>query len=155
MRSNLAALDSFAKVIKMMGHIELRCRACLILLPGYLYDLEHGFRIHEFKPTWPCLIVEWNFLIHLVTILWSAAPLPFLQCLLFGCCCCGIMTHFKVVKYKLPNYITLHIHLCGFQIRHAVKWYVCQHTNYPNTTNHNSYLSQLELLQSCDACTTN
>ena len=87
-RDIICHLDDFTQVVKMTNHIglwdiklvqESPCAICWI----WLYGLEYGFKIHGFRPTWPCLMVKVLatqvkfFFNHLVTLLWSIASLPF------------------------------------------------------------------------------
>ena len=71
-----------------------------------------------------------NFFNRLVTVLKSTAHLPFIQQMLFGGFC-SIMS--KLIKHKVLNQTTLHIHLWGFQIIRRVKQCTCHHTDYHNT----------------------
>ena len=118
---------------------------------AFMASSTASLRIHCFKPTWPYLIIDV-----------FAIKVRFLEpsgyCSLVNChLLCNkyfwlLMAHFKLLKYKFPNYTTLYVHLCSFQISHGVKHCMFQCTNYHDTTNHNGYPSQLELLQSLDMC---
>ena len=96
------------------------------------------------------LQAEGNFFNRLVTGLWSTALSPLMPQMFFGCFCV-VMTQCELKKHKFQNQTTLHIYLCSFQITHGGKQCTtCQSTNYHNTTIHNWYLLQLELLRSRD-----
>ena len=128
-------------------HRELITQICLC-------GFEHGLGIHDFSPTWPCLIIK-------VLV----APAKFLQpssyCIVINCAFTfcrttnilvffrDVMAQFKFVKQIFPNQTILRVHLCEFQIMHGVKqcttW---QSIDYYDLTNHNGYLPRLELLRS-------
>ena len=96
-------------------------------------DFENSFGIHNFRFTWPCLIVE-------VLATWAKLLAPpgcytvincaftFSTANIFGCFH-SIIDHFELVKQKLLNQTKLHVHLCSFQTKHWVKqWTTCQRT---------------------------
>ena len=98
--------------------------------------LDHGLRIHGFKPNWPCLIIE-----GLATR--ERFFEPFGYCTVNNCfftictkcvfhCFHSVMAQFELIKFM--NYTTLHVYLCGFQITYKVKQgRMCQYTNYRGT----------------------
>ena len=47
MRHNLATLNAFAGVMKVMNHSGLRCQAHLILITGFTCVLEYRIGIHD------------------------------------------------------------------------------------------------------------
>ena len=104
------------------------------------YGLEHKLRIHGIRPTWPCLIIE--VLATWVEFLQPSGYYTTINCAITFCTTNvfwgsfhGIMALFKLIKHKFLNLSMLHIHLCSFQITHAMKQCtMCQHTNYHNTT---------------------
>ena len=57
MRHNLAAPDTFAEVVKVVNHSGL-WDAKFVMHWNCFYGFEHGYRIHVFRYTSPCLIVE-------------------------------------------------------------------------------------------------
>ena len=75
-RQNLAALDTFLKVMKLMNHIRLQNAKLAwysLSVTGqiYLYGLEHDLKIYGFRPALlsKFLYPEQNFLNHLVAVL--------------------------------------------------------------------------------------
>ena len=51
MRHNLAAPDTFVKVVKLTAlHCTVRCQACLILSECNLLDLTVWFRVQTWNP---------------------------------------------------------------------------------------------------------
>ena len=125
-RHNLAVLDSFAGVMKVINHTGLwdakltwysLSATCLICL--------YGLEIHSFRLTWLCLIIK---------VL--ATQAKFLKasgyCTVISCaftfwitnvfsCFCNIMTQFNLAKFKFTNQTTLHIYQFSFQLTHGVK----------------------------------
>ena len=137
---------AFAEVMKMMSHtglwdVKLTWYSLSTTHWICLYGWEHGLGIHAFRLTWSLMFLqpEKNFLNHVVTALWLAAPSPFVK-----------QNDFIVASTTL-----LHVHQCNFQITSGLKECTYQHTNYHNTTNHNRYFPWLQLLWSHDICTAN
>ena len=57
MKHNLAVLDAFAKTVKVTDDTDLRDAKLIwysLIATHQIsqYSLEHGFRIHDFRPTW-------------------------------------------------------------------------------------------------------
>ena len=75
------------------------------------YGLKCSLMIHSFRPTWTCLIIKtWaEFLVYCTVITFYTTNIL--------SCFCSMMVHFKLVKYKFPNWIMLQVHLCNFQIK--------------------------------------
>ena len=85
-----------------------------------LYGLEHNFWIHSFRPTWHCLIIK-------VLATWVKFLQPSGYCSVINCAFtfhtrnvlgyfAVIMAQFELIEHKFPNYTSLHIYLCSFQI---------------------------------------
>ena len=86
----------------------------------------------------PCKI-SWS-----ICLLWSTVDSTFPRRKTFGCFR-DVMVQFEVVGNDFLNKYTLYVHQSGFKItRRGKQCTTCQHTNFPNTTNHDSYLSLLE-----------
>ena len=111
--------------------LNTTCQICL-------YHLELRIRIHFFKPTWPCLIIE---------VLATSAKFPessgycteindaFTSCTtnVFGCIS-GVMFLFKCITCEFPNLNMFHVPLCSFQITHLVmQCIMCQRTKHQGT----------------------
>ena len=126
MRHNLAVLDVFVEVMKMMNHPRLwdaklawysQCATSWICLNS----LDHDLRIHGFRP---CLIIK--ILATQTKFLepsdyWTVinCTFPFCSTLVFDCFS-SVMARFKIVKHKFLNLTALYVHLCSFQIAHGV-----------------------------------
>ena len=131
------------------------CWICLYGLESIFLGLPDLARLSTF------LQPKWNFLNHLLTLLWSSTASSFTQQMfliastvlwptlncavtfdptnVFGCFY-SLMIQFKLGKHKFLNWTTLHIHQWGFQITHEMEPCTCWHTNY--------YHPQFELFQS-------
>ena len=93
------------------------------------------------------LQLERNFLNHLVIVLWSTVLSTFVLQIFFSCFY-RVMVLFELVTHKFQNLITLHIHLCSFQIIYRMKQCTtCLRSNYHDTTKPSEYLEQLEPLR--------
>ena len=94
---------------------------------------------------------EQNFVNHLVTVFSISCIFTFRKAKVLGLFH-GVTAHFVLIKLilKEKNEIIFRIYPSDFQITQGTKQCVCQCTNYHNTTKHNEYLPQLELLWSCD-----
>ena len=104
---NLAA---FAKVMKVMNHTGLWDAdfTLYLLTATYCFHrLEHGLKIHDFRPIWFCQIVK-----VLVTWVKISSTILLLYCnnlrlqLLHNKCfwlLYGIMAQFELAKYKFLN----------------------------------------------------
>ena len=106
-RHNLATLDTFAEIMKVMSYTGLwNGRFAWYFSVTHwirLYVLEHNLRIHGFSLKWPCLIVKVLMTLSkfLFTLLWSIVPSLHITNV-FSCVCC-IIAQLKLVKYKFPN----------------------------------------------------
>ena len=102
-----------------------------------LYVLEHSFKMHGFRPIWPCLIIE--VLTTQAKSLEASGSSTMIKCIftfyttnVFSSFH-SVMAQFKLVKHMFLNYSTVHIHLCSFQITcseamlsesdHLLLWY--------------------------------
>ena len=81
---------AFADVVKVrnlteLSDAELAWYSLNATHQIYLNSLEHGFWIHGFKPTQPCLIISSCDLSEIsILLLWSAALFPFAQMFLIA-----------------------------------------------------------------------
>ena len=97
--------------------------ALWLLLVKFASSLEHGPWIHDFRPTWSCLIIE-------VLATWEKFLEPSGYCFMITCalifcttnavgCFHSSLAKFELIKPKFLNSTTLHNHLCYFQIKHG------------------------------------
>ena len=152
MRYNLATSDAFAEVVTNHARLwdaELTWYWLSAIWQICLYGLEHCLRIYGFRPKWSCLIIK--VLAIPSKIFWAInCVFTFQTTNCFGHFY-DVMAQFELVMHKFLNFTTLHIHLYGFQILHAMKQYtICWCTNYHDSTNHSWSFSRLELLWSHD-----
>ena len=136
----------FSKVMNLMnytGDAELVWYSVKATHQIYINDLEHGFGIHTFGPTLPCLIIK-----VLATQLKFIEPCSYCSnCMFTFCttnvfdCFWGIMAQLKLIKHKFMNYTILLFNLCSFQITHRVNQYtIYQQPNSHNITKNSGYL---------------
>ena len=112
LRHNSAAPGAFADFTKATNYAELRDAeiAWYSLSATYWIQfkgLKHGLGIHGFKSTWHSLIDK-------VLTTWTKFLEPSGYCSVINCVfifdtinvfCCfgGVIAHFQLIKYKLPN----------------------------------------------------
>ena len=85
-------------------------------------SLEHGLRIHAFRLTWPCQIIEvlaTRAEFFQLSGYWSMINFAFTFRTTndFGVLCDGVMTQFKLVEHKLLNYGHLPLITKTIQVR--------------------------------------
>ena len=139
-------ISSFAEIVKKMDYTGIvGCWAWLIPSKCLLNSFASIAWILALESTILCL-PDVAFLDHMVTILWSNAPSPFVEQMILVV---AIMLGFSLNLKTTSSWIRLlHIHLCSFPITHIVKQSItCQLPRY--------YQPQLELLWSCDVYTIN
>ena len=83
------------------------------------------------------LLPKRNHLNQLVTLRWSTVLFFFAQQMLLVALRV-VRAQFELLKHKFPNWITLYVYLCGFQIAHKRKHYI-KCTNYHDATNRSKY----------------
>ena len=110
-RHNSAALNAFAKVVKMINYSGLRVR--LVRFTYMAWSTALGSMV--LKATWPCLIIEVLTKIKISWIIWLlyCNQQHLLQNKCFGCFC-SIMVSFQIKLWW-------NFHLCHVQITHWVK----------------------------------
>ena len=106
-RHNSAAPDAFARSVKGINPIGLRCRARLILFECYSPDLSPKPRINTFRLTRSFLVVA-------VLAIREKRLKPSGYCTVIDCtftiqrtnvfgCFQSVMAQFKLVQHKFPN----------------------------------------------------
>ena len=156
-RQNLADLNIFAEVVKMMcltgqWNAELTWYSLSVAYQIYIYGLKSSLRIHSLRPAEPCLIVK-------ILATWAkfceiCDYSTVINCAFTFCTMNvfhwfhGVMTQFKLIKHTFPNQTIFHVHLCVFHTTNGVKQCTCQYTNYYDTGSNSSQFPWLELVRS-------
>ena len=144
MRHNLATLDAFARIVKVMNQTGLWDVEFAWYSPSAthwicLYGMKYGPGVHTFRPTWPCPVIE-------VLVTWAKFFKPSNFCIVIKCnstfcttnifnCCFGIMALIEFVKQEFLNQTVAYsiVYLLDHHGMNKCTMYMC--TNYHNATN--------------------
>ena len=92
----------------------------------------NGLESMSLSPVWLCMFIEVlathaKFLEHSGSGTVIKCTFTFGKTYIFDCFCV-VMSYFKLVKHKFPNWTPVHVHWYIFQITHGVKQCTCQTT---------------------------
>ena len=132
--------------MKMMNHTRLWDAELVWYSLKTTQWICYILRIHDFKPTWQCLIIE-VLATQGKSLELFGGYFTMINCTVTYCptnifgCFHNVIVQFELIKHKLLHKTMLHVHLYGFQITHRLKQcIVCECINYHNITKFSGYL---------------